>query len=271
MAVLVLAAGGRAACPPDCFRGTGPAASDCLVQYGRITAARTTCTDGDPACDADGLANGVCTIAVDVCLNEPSPGCTPDAISGPTVAPVTSDAARALASAVGALDPARPGCVAATAPVALRPSLGGVRPASARVVLTVRGRRTDRDRLTFTCTPSAAAPPFAAAIQPIFSARCATIGCHVVAPPNSTPPLEAVGAWAAIVGVASRNVPSLALVAPGDVARSYLARKILGKRIVDRTVQMPQGCPHVPPAGGCLTTAEQAAIVGWIAGGAPND
>ena len=265
------AAHGQLVCPPDCFGGGGPAATDCLVQFGGVSQAHTTCTDGDPACDADGAANGRCAVALTVCVNLPRAGCTPDAVSGPTVTPPASETARGIAAALADLDPSRPGCAPASATVSLRPTFAGPKPANARVAIGARGRRRDLDRLAFRCEPSTIAPSFAHDVQPILTARCATLGCHVEALPNSYPLLEVGAAWAALVGQPSRNLPAFALVDPGNPSRSYLARKVLGQRITDRTAPMPQGCPHAPPAGGCLTRAEQSAIIAWIVAGAPNN
>lgn len=260
-----------AECPDGCIGGGGPAASDCLVQFGGVAANRTVCTDGDPACDADGAINGRCTTALTVCVNLPRPGCTPDAVSGPTVTPANTDTARGVASVLADLDPAHPGCATAAATVAVQPSIRGLKAATAKLAIAAKGRRRDVDRLAFRCDPSATAPSFAAVVQPILTSRCAIVGCHVSVEPNSYPLLEDGSARAALVGQPSRNVPSLQLVVPGDLAGSYLARKVLGKRIVDRTAEMPQGCPHAPPAGGCLTPDEQAAIVAWVAAGAPDN
>ena len=259
----------RATCPDGCFGGGGPTSTDCLVQFDGITSARTVCTDGDAACDADGVPNGVCTIPLTVCINQPGPQCTPDAVSGPTVTPPNGDTARVLAAGIAGLDPAQPGCAATTAPVALRPTFRGGKTTSARVTLSAKGRAVDRDRLTFVCRPSTVAPSFARDVQPILDRRCATVGCHVATPPNSYPLLEAGTARASLVDQPSRNVPSLMLVRASDVTASYLARKVLGKRIVDRTAPMPQGCPRTPPLDGCLTPAEQTTIIAWIAAGAP--
>jgi cysteine-rich repeat protein len=48
-----------------------------------FAAVRQVCTDGDPACDHDGAADGVCTYEVQACLRSPEPGlpvCTPEAV-----------------------------------------------------------------------------------------------------------------------------------------------------------------------------------------------
>lgn len=69
-------------------------------------------------------------------------------------------------------------------------------------------------------------------------------------------------AYAQIVGVDSKQMPSLKRVAPGDATNSYLYRKITGVGITgDR---MPQGGPYL--------SDEQIALVrDWIRRGAPND
>lgn len=55
--------------------GGGGASRDCLVVFDAPanhpagTPRQVRCTDGDPACDADGAVNGVCSIPVAVCVN----------------------------------------------------------------------------------------------------------------------------------------------------------------------------------------------------------
>jgi hypothetical protein len=59
---------------------------------------------------------------------------------------------------------------------------------------------------------------------------------------------------------------------PGSIAKSFMARKILGRGLKPSNgSMMPQGCPGVPPAGGCLTPAEEYTILAWIQSGAPNN
>ena len=70
------------------------------------------------------------------------------------------------------------------------------------------------------------------------------------------------------------TLPKKTLVQPGIVKKSYLAQKILNEKIVG--LPMPQGCPNLPPAGGCPSGAEGGcldnsqffAILAWIQGGA---
>ena len=40
------------------------------------------CTDGDPGCDADGLADGECQLSVRICVAQPMSRCRPDSILG---------------------------------------------------------------------------------------------------------------------------------------------------------------------------------------------
>ena len=96
----------------------------------------------------------------------------------------------------------------------------------------------------------------------IFTPTCAQIGCHDVLGQQSQMVLSAGRAYASTVNVPSVEIPSLRRVAPGDVANSYLYRKITGAGITgDR---MPQGLPP-------LSAAQIALVRDWIRRGAPND
>ena len=69
-------------------------------------------------------------------------------------------------------------------------------------------------------------------------------------------------AYANTVGRTSIEMPQLARVQPGDVANSYLYRKIVGSGITgDR---MPQGGPY-------LNDVQIKLVRDWIRRGAPND
>lgn len=262
-----------AECPPDCLPGGGPVGADCYVQFGDVAAMRASCVDGDATCDGDAAVDGACTFDLTVCVNMPDrSGCTPDAITGPTVVSKATETARTVAAALATLDPSRPACVRTAVSVAVRATLGGVRPASERLtIVAAHGPRRDRDRLILGCEPAAVAPSFVTTVAPIFAERCATPACHTAAPPNSSPVLEPSVAFAETVGAVSLNVTGMSLVVPDDVRASYLARKVLGRAIRDHTSAMPLGCPANPPPGGCLRSAERAAIIAWIARGAPEN
>ena len=263
-----------AGCPPDCVGGGHDPATDCLVEFGGIASPDDSCTDGNPSCDADGIVNGVCLFPLSVCLNVTGdPRCTARLSASPVVGPARNQVASTLGQAVAALDPSGSACTTPGVAVPIGASLRGVVPGVARLVITGRsaGRR-DRNRIRLTCRPAPAPPSLAGVIAPIFETRCALPACHAAGPGSVTPVLAvAADMHAALVDVQALNVPSLMLVRPGSVAQSYLARKILGKRIPDRTPRMPQGCPGTVPAGGCLTDAEIAAILAWIQTGAPDN
>jgi len=96
----------------------------------------------------------------------------------------------------------------------------------------------------------------------IFTPTCARLGCHDTIGQQSQMVLTTGRAYASIVDVPSVEIPSLRRVAPGDVANSYLYRKITGSGITgDR---MPQALPP-------LTDAQIALVRNWIRRGAPND
>jgi hypothetical protein len=263
-----------AGCPPDCIGGGHDPATACLVEFGGVASTDESCTDGNPSCDMDGIVNGVCVFPLSVCLNVPGDTrCIARLSAPPVVGPARSAVARALGQAVAALDPSQPGCTAPGVAVPIGASLRGITPAAAPLVITGRsGSRRARNRIRLTCRPSPAAPSLAQVIAPIFETRCALPACHAATPGSVGPALAAPGEMhAALVDVPALNVPTLMLVRPGSVLESYLARKILGKRIPDRTPRMPQGCPGTVPAGGCLTDAETAAIIAWIQTGAPDN
>lgn len=262
-----------AACPPDCVGGGGPGATDCFVAFDGLTTTSEICVDG-AACDLDGRADGVCTFGVQACVNVAGmASCTPGGLSAaPTVKPASSPAAQALGGALAALDPAGQGCTSAgVVRVPLTVGLGPLKPAVAKLTVTASsGGKRDRDRLRLTCQPPPAAPSFAGVIQPIFTQRCAIPACHLGSSPSGSQNLEEGQAYAESVGVRAVNNPKLSIVLPGNVKKSYLARKILGRGIGATSI-MPQGCPGFPPTGGCLEPEETYAILLWIQNGAPDN
>jgi hypothetical protein len=94
-------------------------------------------------------------------------------------------------------------------------------------------------------------------VQPIFSSRCTS--CHAGGVPPAGLALTTGDSHAALVGVASTQVPALQRVNAGNPAQSYLVDKIVGTHTVG--VQMP-------PSGGPLTATQIALIREWISAGA---
>src|SRR5205814_7424017 len=69
-----------------CSGGSG--STDCYLEFDGGSCSKTfhnkpsiECTDGDPACDSDGQANGVCTFSITACeFQSDVSGCTPQAL-----------------------------------------------------------------------------------------------------------------------------------------------------------------------------------------------
>ncbi len=112
------------------------------------------CRDGDPACDADGAADGACTFATSLCVNVGA--CATGSVGGIRIG---GRAAAPLARVAADLAyPVRGATCTAAAPVRL--ALGHRARRSAAVWARARdggSRRTQRDRLRLTCARAAAA------------------------------------------------------------------------------------------------------------------
>ncbi|HYV57754.1 MAG TPA: hypothetical protein VE911_09415 [Candidatus Nitrosopolaris sp.] len=270
---MALARLASAQCPATCLPGGGSPRTDCVIEWGGVSAMTASCVDGT-ACDQDGAADGTCTFPLVACLNVTgSADCTPGTLAGPpTVKPTKTPAAQALASALAALAPSGHDCTPPGVTVPLKVGLSGIKAGAARMrVSAVSGGLRDSDKLALTCQPNPTPPSFAGAVQPILSAKCALPSCHSGPSPSGGQNLEPGRAYAESVGVASVNVPNLMRIEPGSIKKSYLARKILGQGI-GPTSRMPQGCPAViPPVPACLTDAEVFTILSWIQGGAPDN
>ena len=79
--VAAVVVGGGGSGTTDCF-----AVFDAPANYPADTPKQVRCIDGDPTCDTDSLVNGVCTVAVAVCVNSTAlPGCTLAGVESITV------------------------------------------------------------------------------------------------------------------------------------------------------------------------------------------
>src|SRR5262249_36933709 len=115
-------------------------------------------------------------------------------------------------------------------------------------------------------------PSFAADIQPILTQRCTQGACHGSDFVSQGLNLSEGAAYAALVGPKATEGGSLKIVTQGNISKSFMARKILGRGLkVSSGSMMPPGCPGVPPACGCLSPAEIYTILSWIQSGAPNN
>ncbi|MCC6764566.1 MAG: hypothetical protein IT293_07875 [Deltaproteobacteria bacterium] len=115
---------------------------------------RWECTDGDPACDRDGVANGACVFWVGACLaiaDARAPKCAPVGIDAVTVTSKRlATAAAAIASAVSAALPAAgPTCSGTT----IVPVTADGKGRTIVFDASWAGKRRDKDVLSLRCRP----------------------------------------------------------------------------------------------------------------------
>lgn len=114
--------------------------------------------------------------------------------------------------------------------------------------------------------------PALADVQAIFTAACAGSKCHsdasggCLAAPAAGLSLCAAEARDALLNVPSRQVSTLALVAPLDSARSYLVRKLLPATAGGGPI--PGTLGQREPPGPPLPRGQIETVVNWIDGGA---
>ncbi len=113
-----------------------------------------------------------------------------------------------------------------------------------------------------TCSCGAAVP-FAAAVQPIFTANCIDAGCHTGLRPAAKLALGTGKSWTALVGAPSSACSGKVRVVSGSVDQSYLVSKLTG-------VGMCAGS-QMPKTGTSLSAANLATVKAWICNGAKND
>lgn len=101
---------------------------------------------------------------------------------------------------------------------------------------------------------------FAADVQPIFTANCATQACHGGRRATEGLNLESGQAYGNLVNVPSRQCSSRLRVEPGSTRQSYLMNKLTGTDLCFGTA--------MPKAGTTLPQVEIDAISAWICGGA---
>ena len=151
--------------------------------------------------------------------------------------------------------------------------LGPMKPGVDKMkAIVVADGKKDPDTVKLTC--QAASPSFATDVQPILTQRCTQGACHGADVLSESLNLSEGAAYGALVGPKSLEGGNLKIVTPGNISKSFMARKILGRGLKangSNGAMMPQGCPGVPPDGGCLTQAEEYIILSWIQSGAPNN
>ena len=134
------------------FAGKGNPASECFVTVTGLAATgdgNVDCEDGDPACDADGVADGECVFAFQVCVAETLAGCQVSSITAVTARPASLDVALPPVPA------SKPTCgpeTQVTVPLVHH----GRRPGRRMLTLTADNAgepKHERDRIRFVCRP----------------------------------------------------------------------------------------------------------------------
>jgi len=219
------------------------------------------CTDGDPACDGDGAADGACQFRASLCFDNGGASCDPADVKSATMTPPPGF--EGLSAAFEALKgDAAPACTQAAD---VRVATHGKR--NGKAVLKMHSGKA-AERLTFTCKPARHAggsSTFATIQQKVFDATCATPTCHGSAAAAGGLNLSAGSAYGNLVGVTAANPAAAAAgtlrVAPGDPDRSFLLQKLLGQLAAGDGSRMPLVGTPVSPANLDL-------IRRWIAAGA---
>jgi len=107
---------------------------------------------------------------------------------------------------------------------------------------------------------------FAADVQPILTARCATSSCHGGSSPRESLSLAAGSAHGELVGVKTTECSGArTLVVPGDPSASYFLSKARGVDLCGTSRRMP------PPPKASLSATDLDTIGAWICGGALDD
>ncbi len=114
------------------------------------------------------------------------------------------------------------------------------------------------------CNSGAATAAFAADVQPILTANCATDKCHGGATPEANLDMTAGSAYAALVGVATDECNGNRIrVTAGSPADSYLINKLTGHGMCTGK-RMPRDKPALPQS-------DIDTIAAWICAGAQDD
>jgi len=134
---------------------------------------------------------------------------------------------------------------------------------------TVTGSQTTQADFSLRLLPVS----FSSHVQPVFTASCASGGCHAGAAPKQGMDLSSGNAYANIVNVAAvEPTPSMDRIEPGDPTLSFMIHKLEGTQggLVCSPVppgcgtRMPQGAPPLP-----LQTIRM--IKRWVTAGALNN
>ena len=250
------------------FGGGGGARNDCLLVFDApvndppAKPKRIRCTDGDPACDADGVVDGQCVFAIGVCANSTfdAARCTSSGVNLITVAdaddngdPKFDPDFQALQIRIdGQIEPPTAVPDRCSTPTSIRVPVAGPAPGDVcksgkkQVKITTlffQGPRAlkDTDKLKLQCDPPVPcdaqvlfAGTFDRLQRQVFSRSCALSGCHDSQSKAGNMLLESGGAYSNIVDVVPNNPAAARLgwrrvdAAGASAETSFLYHKLTG-------------------------------------------
>jgi hypothetical protein len=116
-------------------------------------------------------------------------------------------------------------------------------------------------------TAKAPAQVSAAEVGTILQRNCTLGGCHLGTPGAGNLELGPSSWTGALIGVPSRENPSMKLVAPGDPGESWIVHKVFGA-LCGYACDPKLGCGAEMPFGASLDEADRSTIAAWIERGA---
>lgn len=291
--------------------GGGSKKRDCLVTFDAAVNQPTgkpkhvRCTDGDAACDSDGIVDGICSFELSVCANSTfNPDCTLSGLDTLTIDNAIDngdpkfdpDFQAVQASVDSDIQPPTAVADICTTPTIIKVPIKGpignnkCGPRRKKVKLTalselIGGKKfKDRDKIKFTCDPDPAgcdpsvlfSGTFDRIQRQIFNQSCAVSGCHDSETQIGNLLLETGASYGNLVNIAPSN-PSAsgagwllvdAPLAPGntgDAANSFLFNKI-----VDDLPNASYG-ERMPFGKSKLHKTLREVIELWIEAGAPQN
>jgi hypothetical protein len=289
--------------------GGGKASTDCLAVFdaGANDPAKkprnVKCTDGDPACDTDGVINGVCEIPVAVCANSTAfSSCTLSGVESLTVDHALDNGDKNFDPELQALqtridngiqpptDETDLCTVATHFHVSIKGPVGKNKCQSNSKTIKVKtiskplaGKvSTDTDTIKLTCVPS---PDSGCDPQTLFTGTfdriqhqilnqsCALSGCHDSQTKSGDLLLEIGAAYGALIDIVPSNTAAATAgwkrvtilnATTGDAESSFIYHKVTGD-LPDASygVSMPRGKPKIH-------SSLREVIRLWIESGAPD-
>lgn len=303
LAAMISCVAGAATVQATVVGGGGSKTKDCLVVFDAAVnlpsgkPRHVRCTDGDPTCDSDGVADGVCSFALSVCANSTfDANCSLAGVDSIVVEhaedngdPRFDPDFQAVQGSIDAqIEPPTSAVDVCTTPTTIRVPIkgpiGNNRCSPRRKKLKLRSLSQvidgkiikDTDKIRFMCVPDPSVcdpqvlytDTFDRIQRQIFNQNCALSGCHDSQTMAGGMLLDGAAAYGNLVDVTPNTSAAAGAgwkrVDPGSPATSFLFHKITGD-LPDVTYgqRMPLGKRK-------LNRTLRDVIELWIAAGAPQ-